>query len=194
MSNYSYEVEPINEFGKELLEIKTEKIRILTAMALEKAPEYFFFVPASSSGKYHSKKNLGMGGLVRHTKEVFWLGQELLNHPTFGGRLSDLEKDICRAAMILHDSCKQGFDSGGGTVTEHPLLVRELLTLDDLEGPINVGLWGRICSVISTHMGPWTKNKEGKEVLPPPKDNLQALVHLADYLASRKRVSVDYPI
>lgn len=194
MSSYSYEVEPVDEFAKELVEIKNDKIRLLTAMALEKAPEYFFFVPASSSGKYHSKKNLGMGGLVRHTKEVFWLGQELLNHPTFGGKLTDVEKDICRSAVILHDSCKQGFDSEGGTVTEHPLLVSMLLTFDDLDNATNLNLWRRICSVISTHMGPWTKNKEGKEVLPPPKDNLQALVHLADYLASRKRVSVDYPI
>ncbi|QPX71714.1 hypothetical protein [Bacillus phage SP8] len=194
MSKYSYEVEPISIFGKELVEIENDRIQELTAMALEKAPEYFFFAPASTSGKYHSKNNLGMGGLVRHTKEVFWIGQELLNHPTFGGKLSNLDKDICRSAMILHDACKQGFGEGGSTVTEHPLLVKDLLDKNDLGGPINFGLWGRICRVISTHMGPWTKNREGKEVLPAPKDELQVIVHLADYMASRKRVSVDYPV
>ncbi len=102
---------------------------------------------------------------MRHTKEVFWLGQELLNHPMFGGKLSDIERDICRAAIILHDPANKGL-----IVRVHhnraSSLVRELLTLEDLEGPINAGLWGRMCSVISTHMGPWTKNKEGKEVLP----------------------------
>lgn len=193
MSSYSYEVDPTSEFAKEILEIKNSNIRMLVIEALERAPQYFFFVPASSSGKYHSKNNLGMGGLVRHTKEVFWLSEHLLSHPTLGKGFTDKEKDYIRAAIILHDSCKQGFEDSKRTVFKHPLLVRSLIPDEDLSDLKEE--WHEICNIIDTHMGPWTTNKEtGKKELPEPNTDTQVHVHMCDYIASRKNINVDYPI
>src|SRR5690606_37415898 len=100
----------------------------MTAVTLLKAPNYVWFVSASSSGKYHPKSSLGMGGLVRHIKSVFWISEELLSHPTYANFLP-LEKDFIRSAILLHDMAKQGVSDvpANTTLTEHPLLVREHL-------------------------------------------------------------------
>ena len=49
-----------------------------------------------------------------------------------------------------------------------------------------------VCRCIATHMGPWTKNYKGEEVLTPPKDKYQRFVHMCDYLASRKFLDVKF--
>lgn len=190
-------IDPIYEFRHELLAIKNTMYREITKEALKKAPDYFFYVPASSSGKYHPKSSLGIGGLVRHVKAVFAISEELLQHPLYAPFTED-EKDEIRAAIILHDCCKQGTQNEPSrTLTEHPLLVREALKPDTDGMPYDIRVqieraWSRICDLIETHMGIWTKDKEtGKEVLKVPETKAQLFVHMCDYLASRKIIEVD---
>ena len=47
---------------------------------IELLPNYFFEVPASSTGKYHPEFALGDGGLIRHTKVAVRIAYELLNN------------------------------------------------------------------------------------------------------------------
>lgn len=198
-----YEVDPIFEFKTELFQIKDQFYLGIVAEALAKVPDYIWFVPASSSGKYHPKSSLGMGGLVRHIKSVFWISEELLSHPLYAP-FTDAEKDEIRVAILLHDMCKQGTQNTPlHTLTEHPLLVREALNpftdlgyTADLEGTAlkekNESAWSRICDLIETHMGIWTKDhKTNQEVLDVPKTKAQLFVHMCDYLASRKIIEVD---
>ena len=49
-----------------------------------------------------------------------------------------------------------------------------------------------ICRCIETHMGPWTTNYKGEDVLSPPKDKYQRFVHMCDYLASRKFLDIKF--
>ena len=49
-----------------------------------------------------------------------------------------------------------------------------------------------LCSVIKTHMGPWTTDYKGEEVLEAPKTKYQNFVHMCDYLASRKFLLVPF--
>lgn len=49
-----------------------------------------------------------------------------------------------------------------------------------------------LCSVIRTHMGPWTQDYNGEEVLEAPKTKYQNFVHMCDYLASRKCLLVPF--
>ena len=49
-----------------------------------------------------------------------------------------------------------------------------------------------VCRCIETHMGPWTTNYKGEEVLTPPKDKYQRFVHMCDYLASRKFLDINF--
>lgn len=198
-----YEVDPIFEFKTELHAIKDHFYLGIVAEALEKVPAYIWFVPASSSGKYHPKSSLGMGGLVRHIKSVFAISEELLAHPLYAP-FTDAEKDEIRVAILLHDMCKQGTqDTPLHTLTEHPLLVREALNpFDDIGYIASVEgteqqqkdseAWSRICDLIETHMGIWTKDsKTNQEVLDVPKTKAQLFVHMCDYLASRKIIEVD---
>lgn len=202
MSHINFNVDPTHEFKAELLKIQDTFYLDIAVSALNKVPDYFWFVPASSSGKYHPKSSLGMGGLVRHVKSVFWIAEELLAHPLYAP-FTDTEKDEIRVACLLHDCCKQGTEKDGShTVTEHPLLVRdaldpftEVLYDASTEGMArytkDTEAWNHICDLIETHMGIWTKDKEGKEVLDVPKTNGQLFVHMCDFLASRKIIEVD---
>ena len=49
-----------------------------------------------------------------------------------------------------------------------------------------------LCDVIKTHMGPWTKDYNGVEVLERPKTKYQNFVHMCDFLASRKCILVPF--
>lgn len=186
-----YEISPEHEFKYELGCIKNIKYLEMVTSALQKVPEYFWFVPASSSGKYHPKSSLGMGGLVRHVKSVFRISEELMQNPLYAP-FSEDEKDLIRCAIILHDACKQGtHNKGSHTVTEHPLLVRDFLRPYDKMDEDTERAWDTICNYIETHMGIWNKDKEGREVLNIPQSKAQLFVHLCDFLASRKVIEVD---
>lgn len=64
-------------FQKELNLIKDTNLRDFIAICLDNAPDYFFEMPASSTGKYHPEYTLGEGGLVRHTKAAVAIAADL---------------------------------------------------------------------------------------------------------------------
>jgi hypothetical protein len=189
-----FKVDPLHEFAYELSCIASELHKNIAIAALNKVPDYFWFVPASSSGKHHPISSIGMGGLVRHVKAVFAISEELLNHPTlYTPTFTPATKDEIRVAIILHDTCKQGFDQEPThTLHEHPLLPSAHLKPDNLckDGEL---AWGYICSVIETHMGPWVKDSKEKStiILQEPQTTAQKFMHMCDYLASRKIIEVD---
>lgn len=156
-------------------------------------PDYFFEEAASTTGKYHPKFSLGVGGLVRHTKVAVRLGYELLNNPCIGGKYTEREKDLMLIALTLHDGLKCGYPKEKYTKATHPLLVcdhikaqKEQLNMKEEEVEF-------ICHVISSHMGPWNTDYYTKEeILPKPKDKYQNFVHMCDYLASRKFLQVEF--
>ena len=51
---------------------------------------------------------------------------------------------------------------------------------------------GFLGDVIKTHMGVWTTDYNGNEVLEKPKTKYQNFVHMCDYLASRKCLLVPF--
>ena len=55
-------------FTEELNYINDMRIREGAKILLDGLPEYFYTIPASSTGKYHPDFASGEGGLVRHTK------------------------------------------------------------------------------------------------------------------------------
>ena len=89
-----------DQFNKELGYIKDEKIRNSLILILEELPDYWFSVPASSTGKYHPKYALGEGGLLRHSKAAMKIGFELLENPTIGDKYTSHEKDLNLYMMV----------------------------------------------------------------------------------------------
>lgn len=105
-------------FTKELELIKDERIRKNTEIILDLLPEYFYHIPASSTGKYHPNFSLGEGGLVRHVKVATRILNDLLNDTTYINNYAPYidknkesklnEKDLMLMGIILHDGLKDG--------------------------------------------------------------------------------------
>lgn len=171
-----------NMFIDELALIKDDEIRATTARLLDGAPEYFWHVAASSSGKYHPAYALGEGGLVRHVKAAV----KFANHLFVISDFTEAEQDYIVAALLLHDVLKHGTNGDEGrTVFEHPVLASEYIRAN------TTGEYAEVVSdLVLTHMGQWTTSKSSEVVLQAPKTRLQKFVHECDYLASRKDIEV----
>lgn len=181
-------------FEKELGYIKDTKIKEFTEKALLKLPEYFFEVPASSTGKYHPSYALGEGGLVRHTKAAVRIAIELFRMDCF--KYTDTDKDMIIASLILHDGFKSGINHSKYTITEHPLIVAQFIRENtEINSCVDEDIINTIATNIECHMGQWTYDyRSKKEVLPRPKTNMQRFVHLCDYLASRKCLELNFDV
>ena len=95
-------------FDKEISYIKDDKIKSAMVKLLKLLPEYWFEVPASSTGKYHPEYALGDGGLLRHSKAAMRIGYELLSDPSIGEKYTDHEKDLMLISLLVHDGLKSG--------------------------------------------------------------------------------------
>ena len=178
-------------FKTELYQIESVVLRKLLIRVLNVVPEYFWEIPASSTGKHHPIFALGKGGLVRHTKACVKIATELFRNDTVQNFTQE-EKDLIIVALILHDTMKNGVNNKGNTVTEHPLLVRKLFDWVDMSEDDRV-FKDKVISLIETHMGSWNIDyKTKEEVLPKPSVKIQRFVHLCDYLASRKCLEVNF--
>lgn len=178
-------------FNKELSYIKDEKIKKSLITMLDLLPDYFYEVPASSTGKYHPEFTLGNGGLVRHTKAAVRIAYELLQNPSLNN-FTDEEKDLILFALTVHDGLKSGLVKGTYTAFDHPLQMSKYIEDNKDKIELNDPQLDLICRCIKTHMGPWTKDYNGNEILEAPKDKYQRFVHMCDYLASRKFLNIKF--
>lgn len=179
-------------FERELSYIKNEKYRKNGQIFIDLLPDYFFLVPASSTGKYHPKFALGEGGLVRHTKVAVRIAYEMLLDESIGYMFTDDQKDLILIALMLHDGCKSGLVKGEYTVVDHPLIVAELIRKNASKTEFTEEEISLICSMIETHMGPYNKDYKGNVVLPVPQNKYQRFVHMCDLLASKKFLNVNF--
>lgn len=178
-------------FEREYSYIKDAKKREDIKCLVNGLPDYFFEIPAASTGKYHPEFANTEHGLVKHTKVAVRMAKELLDNPGLNN-FTDDEKDLIIMALILHDGLKSGKTKEKYTRFDHPLLAvsyikdnKDKLSLSEEEIEL-------ICSMISSHMGIWNKDFDGNEVLPVPKTKYERFVHMCDYLASRKVFDVKF--
>ena len=159
------------EFKIELSYIKDDRIRKSCETILDILPDYFYEIPASSTGKYHPSFSLGKGGLVRHVKVAVRIAKEL-----------------------LHDSLKSGLNHDKYTAFNHPILISNFVNdnKDKIELTDEELKMFREC--VESHMGgfPWNVNSYTNEELPEPKNKFQVFVHMCDYLSSRKYLDVKF--
>ena len=182
-------VEPI------LNTIENEDIKEFATVLLNDIPDYIWHVPASSTGKYHPAYSLGEGGLMRHQIAVVRFLNFFFELEQYNSKISSREMDLMRVAGLVHDGMKSGsqdqFYSNKYTKFDHPLQMAEMirsykdkyLTNEELEF---------VANVISRHMGEWCSDKKSDIVLPKPNDKFSRMLHLADYLSSRKCLTMDF--
>ncbi len=185
------------KLDNELNLIKQTAIRDLTRRVLDACPDCFWTMPAATSGKYHPGISLGEGGLVRHTKAVVRLTVHLLDMA--GVDDTDPRYGIAISAALLHDCCKKA-DGERHTAFDHPLRAAQLIRDTDRDIVHNMedeivcpeGTADKIADIVAAHMGRWNTNSYDPTApaLPLPTSALQRLVHTADFLASRKDITL----
>lgn len=173
-------------FKNEIEKIQNEEYRDFIKYYLDECtPKYFYSIGASSSGKFHPKFSQGEGGLVRHTQAVVMFAETLLELSSYR-YLNDEYKDYVYMACILHDTVKYGFNN-------------EITTEDYAEHAENAAFnvnkaWVQffnnsapelLLMAIKSHMGQWSTCKDDR-----PFTTLDRVVHLADYMASRKFIDI----
>ncbi len=182
----------VEKFNKEYTYIKNKKYVDNLKIMVDLLPDYFFSIPASSTGKYHPEFSLGEGGLLRHTKFAVRIAHELYNDESITGIFTQNEKDLMIFALILHDGLKSGIIKEEYTRFDHPILIANYIKDNKDKLTLTNGEIDFVCNVIESHMGPWNTDYKGNEVLKKPINKYQKFVHMCDFLASRKFLNVNF--
>lgn len=169
---------------------ENENLRELCIAVLSDLPEYIWEVPGSSSGKYHPATDLGEGGLMRHQVCVARICNYILQLEQYQNRIDSRQRDCMRIAAIAHDGRKSGLENSGHTVHEHPVLAGDAVwnlrnKFPELEDELIL-----IRDLIYTHSGQWTTSERSELILPKPETEMQELIHLSDYIASRRDIEM----
>lgn len=183
-------IDKLKVFADELNLIQHPQIRAFTEKCIERTPDYFYRVPASSTGKYHPEYSLGDGGLIRHTKALVYFAKELLELEHNRQRFTPAERDSIIAAGILHDSFKHGDNYSQYSVANHPVVAADHI-LEWAEAEEEKNYSAAIATAVRSHMGEWCCDYKTKEpIMPKPETDKEKFLHECDYLASRKNVIV----
>ena len=179
----------IKYFEKEINYIKSKEKQDDIKYLINLIPDYFFKIPASSTGKYHPKFASTVNGLLKHTKVAVRIAYDLFETVN---NFTDNDKDLIIMALIMHDSVKKGMIEEEYTRFDHPLLASKLIMENAKNLKSNIDDVRKICMMIESHMGKWNTNKYSKIMLPLPRDEHERFVHRCDYLASRSYLNVKF--
>ncbi len=180
----------------EINTLSIDDIKEFGLALLDTIPEYFFNVPASSSGKFHPKNDLGEGGLVRHSITVRRMLRHILE-PNGYYDFTVREIELLELAALFHDSFKSGtqeeYEENIHTKFLHPVLAANHILMESVKKRFDYDSASFMASAIMSHMGQWNTCWREAGTLPLPKTPAQKALHLADYLASRTDINMDIP-
>lgn len=187
--------------------IKNPMLKTLFEELILKLPDYWWYKPSSSTGKYHSYQQSGERGLLKHSIIVFKIMEYLTNiEPTKQLLIKDLDKyglylddyvDLLRISAFIHDALKYGTNTitvAEYTTPDHPNLISwfcyglESDLINRYKNELDC-----ICDLVVSHSGQWNKDKRMEGQLPYPTTQGQILLHQCDYLGSRKDIFMKLP-
>jgi hypothetical protein len=178
-------------FDWEISQMEKNYGEIAVKFICEVIPNEFFWIPASSSGKYHPACSRGNGGLVIHSKRVCYFIHQMtegLKHPAVSKNAYDMQQSRLIFAAMVHDMAKKNkYDSNSPDYKNHPFIAAQMV-VDNIElfkgiKDGNMECY-RAADLIKTHMGVFTPNITTADF-----DKLlfdAKLLYMADYLSSRK--------
>lgn len=174
---------------------ENDDIKEFAIVLLEGLPEYIWHVGASSTGKYHPAYSLGEGGLMRHQMAVVRFLNFFFELEQYNSKLTSREMDLMRLAGLVHDGRKSGsqedYEKSKYTKFDHPMQMADVIRSYN-EQYLNDEEIEMIAQMISKHMGQWNVDKKSSTELPKPNNKYARMIHLADYLASRKVLTMDF--
>lgn len=175
--------------------IVNEDIREFAEVLVNGLPNYIWEVGASSTGKYHPQYSLGEGGLMRHQIAVVRFLNYFFDLEQYNTKFTSREMDLMRVAGLCHDGRKSGeqadYEKSRFTRFDHPAQMANVVRSYDGQYLKHHEI-ECIAQCIESHMGQWNTDKKSSAVLPKPENMHQYLIHLADYLASRKDLTMAF--
>ena len=177
---------------EELEYIQNTRIKKAGEVLIDLVPDYFFKVPASSTGKYHPSFSQGEGGLLRHTKVATRIGKEVLSLEYTNDLFTNDEKDLLLLAIMLHDTQKLGDPEERYTRFDHPILAASFIENNKEKTELTNEEIDLLKRIISSHMGQWNISNYSRVELPKPHDKYEFFVHMCDYLSSKKFLDVKF--
>ena len=183
------------DYAERVLGLKADSMEFLSRIVNECIADEFFSAPASSSGKYHPASSLGDGGLVRHTIVMTNIALDLL--PMY--ELDKADRDVIILACLLHDAWKSADPQTGkwglhSNVKTHgrigaEFIIKAASVMKDMgELPIDESRVMNVVKDMHEHMSKWHETPVPYLTLGSPE---AMVVAMADYIASRKRVSYE---
>ena len=182
-------------FDEILATFENEDIKAFAQNVIDAAPAYFFEVPASSSLKYHPAYACTVPlGLAKHTVALVRILNHMFGVESIANQFTSRERDLLRVSGIAHDMMKSGtqeeYERNKYTKFDHPLRAAKMIM--EIDG-IGVDERKFCARAIASHMGEWNVDKRNPDVvLPKPENKYQIILHLADYLASRKDIELKF--
>ena len=182
-------------FDEILKTFENENIKEFAKKVIDAAPTYFFEVPASSSLKYHPSYACTTPlGLAKHTVALVRILNHVFEIESIANQFTSEERDFLRVAGIAHDMMKSGtqedYEHNHYTKFDHPLLAARMIM--KING-LSYDEKAMIGNIIASHMGAWCSDKRHPDiVLPKPESKYQILLHMCDYLASRKDIEIKF--
>ena len=175
--------------------IQNKDIQEFAATLIKGLPDYIWHVGASSTGKYHPAYSLGEGGLMRHSIAVVRFLNFFFELEQYKTKFTSREMDLMRVAALVHDGRKSGeqadYEKSKYTKFDHPIQMANVVRSYDGKH-LNHDEIEFIAMCISSHMGEWCTDRRNDAVLPKPANIYQEFIHLADYLASRKDLTMAF--
>ena len=179
-------------FKTEINYLKNPKYQENIQTLIELVPDYFFIIPAASTGKYHPQFAQGEAGLVRHTKAALKIAKDILSLEYMNNIFTNDEKDLLLIAILFHDTHKLGVPKEKYTRFDHPLLAASFIKDNQDETTFTDKEINIITKTISSHMGQWNTNSYSNITLPKPNDKYEFFVHMCDFLSSKKYLDVKF--
>lgn len=185
----------INFINPILETFENQDIREFAIELLNALPDYIWHVGASSTGKYHPEYSLGDGGLMRHQVAVVKFLNFFFELEQYNSKLTSREMDCMRISGLVHDGRKSGsqedYENNKYTKFDHPLQMAKVIRSYDGKYLSHEEI-EMIAATIERHMGAWNTDKKSSIMLPKPNEKFSRMLHLADYLASRKCITIDF--
>ena len=130
--------------------------------------------------------------LLRHSKTAAYILNEIISTKTFGSDFTPDEKDLLRFAILVHDGFKHGITEEQYTKHEHPLICATCIRAAKDKMELTDEEIEYVATAVESHMGEWNTSNYSDIELALPTSKAQKLVHLADFLSSKKVLDIKF--
>lgn len=156
--------------------IQNSDLRNQTIALIRDFPDYFWEAPATSSSSFHNQFARGKYGLWIHVLMAATALDRVIDSYVEQEKLTPLDADYARSAVLLHDGRKYGksWTEGDTAEQDHDMLMWAKLCNSEIPY--------QVADAVATHMGPWYDG-------PAPVNTLQQVVHQADMMASARHIT-----